>query len=47
MEGKPKAGVMNDIKLTSTGLGNGQENKACFILKQVDYEIIKLASFND
>jgi LysM repeat protein len=47
MEGKPKAGVMNDIKLTSTGSGNGQENKACFILKQVDYEIIKLASFND
>ena len=47
MEGKPKAGVMNDIKLASTGAGNGQENKACFILKQVDYEIIKLASFND
>jgi LysM repeat protein len=47
MEGKPKAGVMNDINLTSTGSGNGQENKACFILKQVDYEIIKLASFND
>jgi hypothetical protein len=47
MDIKPKAGVMNDIKIAATSPGNGQENKACFILKQVDYEIIKLASFNE
>lgn len=43
MEGKPQAGVMNDIKMVSTGAGNGQENGSCFILKQQDYEIIKVA----
>lgn len=47
MEKKPEAGVMNNIQLASTGAGNGSENKACFILKQQDYEIIKVSEVND
>ncbi len=47
MDDKPDAGVMNNIKLISTGPGNGQENGSCFILKQEDYEIIKVSGGND
>lgn len=47
MDDKPQQGVMNNIRLVSTGSGNGQENGACFILRQQDYEIIKVAEVND
>lgn len=47
MEAKPEAGVMNNIRMASTGAGNGTENKACFILKQQDYEIVKVTEVND
>lgn len=47
LEGKPREGVMNNINLVSTGAGNGQENNACYILKQQDYELIKVAEVND
>lgn len=47
MDDKPGQGVMNNIRLMSTGGGNGQENSACFILKQQDYEIVKVAEVND
>ena len=43
----PKNGVMNAIHLEVAKDGNGQENKACFILKQVDYEIIKMDLIHD
>lgn len=42
LEKKVNKGVMNDIRLRSTGNGNGQENKSVFILKQENYEIINL-----
>ena len=41
MEQEPKDGVMNSIYLQNLKDGNGQENKACFILKQEDFEIVK------
>ena len=44
---KPKDGVMNAIHLQDLKDGNGQENKACFILKQEDYEIIKVDLINE
>lgn len=47
MEKKPNNGIMNQINMVSTGAGNGLENNACFILKQQDYEIIKVAEVND
>ncbi len=43
----PKDGVMNSIHLQVANDGHGQENKACFILKQVDYEIIKMDLIHD
>lgn len=43
----PKDGVMNSIRMEKAGEGNGQENKACFILKQEDYEIIKMELINE
>lgn len=44
---KKAEGVMNAITLKSVAVGSGFENKACFILKQEDFEIIKLAELND
>jgi hypothetical protein len=44
---KKTEGVMNAIKMKSVSAGSGFENKACFILKQEDFEIIKLAELND
>ncbi|MDD2983427.1 MAG: LysM peptidoglycan-binding domain-containing protein [Crocinitomicaceae bacterium] len=43
----PKDGVMNSIRLQNLKDGNGQENKASFILKQEDYEIIKMDLINE
>lgn len=42
LDKKVTKGVMNDMRMRSTGPGNGQENKSYFILKQVNYEIINL-----
>jgi LysM repeat protein/ABC-type branched-subunit amino acid transport system substrate-binding protein len=40
---KPNStGVMNQINMKSIQLGSGYENKVCFILKQENYELIKL-----
>lgn len=44
---KKTEGVMNAITMKSVSSGSGFENKACFILKQEDFEIIKLAELND
>lgn len=38
----PQDGIMNSIQIQNSKDGNGQENKACFILKQEDYEIVKM-----
>jgi LysM repeat protein len=43
----PRDGVMNSIRLQNLKDGNGQENKASFILKQEDYEIIKMDLINE
>ena len=43
----PKQGVMSNFKMTQKGAGNGYENNNCFILKQQDFEIIKVAETND
>jgi LysM repeat protein len=47
LDGKADAGIMNKISIGSTGAGNGKENKMCFIIKQQDYEYIKVAEIND
>lgn len=47
MEGKPKPGVMNNISMVPTGNGNGHENNSCFIIKQQDYEFVKMALVNE
>lgn len=39
----PSVGVMSDVKMLQKGEGNGFENNNCYILKQEDFEIIKLA----
>lgn len=44
---KKSNGVMNAIAVKSVAVGSGFENKTCFILKQEDFEIIKLAELND
>ncbi len=40
-------GVMNKISMKSVGSGSGYENKTCFILKQVDYEMIQVGMINE
>jgi LysM repeat protein len=47
LDKKPEEGVMNNIRLVSTGSGSGYENKTCYILQQVDYEIIKVAEVHE
>lgn len=44
---EPGAGVMSNFNLVQKGAGNGFENNNSFIMKQQDYEIIKLAETND
>jgi len=43
LDQEPTAGIMSDIKMVQKGEGNGFENNNCYILKQEDFEIIKLA----
>ena len=43
LDKEPSAGIMSDIKMVQKGEGNGFENNNCYILKQEDFEIIKLA----
>ena len=40
-------GVMSDFNLVQKGAGNGFENNNSFILKQQDFEIVKIAETND
>lgn len=40
-------GIMNQISLGGTGLGNGKENKSCVILKQENFELIQLEEIHD
>lgn len=47
LEKTPEEGVMNNIQLMSTGAGSGYENKTCYILKQQDYEIVKVAEVHE
>lgn len=47
MSGDVEEGVMNKIQLGGTGAGNGKENKTCIIIKQQDYEYVKVAEYND
>lgn len=41
------AGVMSNFNMVQKGSGNGFENNNCFILKQADFEIIKVEETND
>jgi LysM repeat protein len=43
----PSAGVMSNFNLVQKGAGNGFENKNAFILRQENFEIIKLTETND
>lgn len=43
----PSAGVMSNFNLVQKGAGNGFENKNTFILRQENFEIIKLTETND
>ena len=43
----PSAGIMNNFNLVQKGAGNGFENKNTFILRQENFEIIKLTETND
>ncbi len=47
LDQKPGDGVMSDINMVQKGIGNGYENNNCFILKQQDFEIIKLMETNE
>jgi len=40
-------GVMSNFNLVQKGLGNGFENNNAFILKQQDFEIVKITETND
>jgi LysM repeat protein len=42
-----KHGIMNNIKMEQKGLGNGYENKMCFIIKQEGFDLLKIAEIND
>jgi hypothetical protein len=44
---KTSDGVMSDFNLVQKGAGNGFENNNSFILKQQDFEIVKIADTND
>jgi ABC-type branched-subunit amino acid transport system substrate-binding protein len=43
----PSAGIMSNFNLIQKGAGNGFENKNAFILRQENFEIIKLTETND
>ncbi len=43
----PSAGVMSNFNLVQKGAGNGFENHNAFILRQENFEIIKLTETND
>ncbi len=43
LEKNPSTGVMSNFKMVQRGTGNGYENNNCFIMKQEDFELIKLA----
>lgn len=40
-------GVMNHLNVVQTKEGSGFENKACFIFKQEDFEILKVGEINN
>lgn len=44
---KEYLGVMSDIKMVQKGAGNGYENNNCYILKQEDFEIIKVSEIHE
>jgi len=47
MQKKPTSGLMNTIRIEQKGAGNGYENTQCFIVKQVEYDLIKVAQVNE
>jgi LysM repeat protein len=47
MQKAPKKGLMNDINMVQKGANNGFENTKCLIVKQEEYEIIKVAEINE
>lgn len=47
MSGTLEQGVMNKIQLGNTVSGSGKENKTCMIIKQQEYEYVKIAEYND
>jgi LysM repeat protein len=47
LQKKPSSGLMNSIRMEQKGTGNGYENTNCIIVKQVDYDLIKVAEIND
>lgn len=47
LKAENSVGVMSDFNLVQKGAGNGFENNNAFILKQQDFEIVKIAETND
>ena len=47
LDEKPQDGVMSNMKMVQKGKSNGYENNNCYILKQQDFEIIKLMETNE
>jgi LysM repeat protein len=43
----PNFGIMSDFNMVQKGTGNGFENNNSFILKQQDFEIVKIAETNE
>ncbi len=47
LDQNPADGIMSNLKMVQKGNGNGYENNNCYILKQQDFEIIKLMETNE
>jgi LysM repeat protein len=47
LQKKPNAGLMNDFHIEQKGAGNGYENTNCIIVRQIDYDLIKVSKVND
>jgi LysM repeat protein/ABC-type branched-subunit amino acid transport system substrate-binding protein len=43
----PERGVINHFQMKETLEGNGKENEACFIFKQINFKVQKIAEVNE
>ena len=44
---KPDQGVINHFQIIESLEGSGQENTACFVFKQNDFKVVKIAEVNE